>query len=574
MPSSYPPPNDAERPAVRVRIEGTSIPNAERTFTERFSIGRGMQATLLVDSGRVSRVHVEVAREDGRWVLRDAESTNGTYHNGARIERVELGAETTVRLGKEGPFVYLSVDAAPKPVLPEPEAAPPAFAERVTKRARQRERPPEPATDWSPSDEASGPTPTESARTEPGYAAEMSEPPDASADPGSVSQVIRRYFEEEGAGEPAGERTMMIRQAFQEVQQQQQLAYGKVVAGVAVLLLCALGFAIWQQTRLEHLSGLAETLFYEMKEQDLRTAQTLSAVEVEGNEELAVLLEEQAEAGRRMARRYAGYVEEHGLYRALSDEEKEIYRVARIFNESEFAIPAGFIRAVREYIGYWQSTRRFETAVRRAENNGYTPVIVDAFQRHGLPPEFFYLAMQESDFVAERVGPWTRFGHAKGMWQFIPSTGQAYGLATGPREDLGVYDPQDERHDFERSTEAAARYLADIYTELAQASGLLAMASYNWGEHRVVPKLNRLQAGAQQDFFAGLGETPQQRSYWRFLNQYEERMPEETKNYVLYIFSAAVIGQNPRLFGFDFDNPLQRYIEQASPLARAPLTRP
>ena len=37
-------------------------------------------------------------------------------------------------------------------------------------------------------------------------------------------------------------------------------------------------------------------------------------------------------------------------------------------------------------------------------------------------------------------------------------------------------------------------------------------------------------------------------------------MPQETKNYVFMIVSAAVIGQRPRLFGFDFDNPLEPYL--------------
>jgi hypothetical protein len=38
-------------------------------------------------------------------------------------------------------------------------------------------------------------------------------------------------------------------------------------------------------------------------------------------------------------------------------------------------------------------------------------------------------------------------------------------------------------------------------------------------------------------------------------------VPKETYNYVFYIFSAAVIGENPKLFGFDFDNPLAAIIE-------------
>ena len=35
-----------------------------------------------------------------------------------------------------------------------------------------------------------------------------------------------------------------------------------------------------------------------------------------------------------------------------------------------------------------------------------------------------------------------------------------------------------------------------------------------------------------------------------------ERMPPETYNNVMRIVSAAVIGENPKLFGFDFDSPL------------------
>jgi hypothetical protein len=36
---------------------------------------------------------------------------------------------------------------------------------------------------------------------------------------------------------------------------------------------------------------------------------------------------------------------------------------------------------------------------------------------------------------------------------------------------------------------------------------------------------------------------------------------------VLKIFSAAVIGQDPRRYGFDFDNPLKPYME--TPLTEA-----
>ncbi len=109
MSASHSLPAAATRSAVRVRVEGSSVPGTERAFAEPFTIGRGLQAAVHVDSGRVSRLHAEVAFEDGAWVLRDAGSTNGTYHDGSRVERVVLGADTAVRLGREGPYLRLAV---------------------------------------------------------------------------------------------------------------------------------------------------------------------------------------------------------------------------------------------------------------------------------------------------------------------------------------------------------------------------------------------------------------------------------------------------------------------------------
>jgi hypothetical protein len=49
---------------------------------------------------------------------------------------------------------------------------------------------------------------------------------------------------------------------------------------------------------------------------------------------------------------------------------------------------------------------------------------------------------------------------------------------------------------------------------------------------------------------------PKERNFWQVLTKYKDKWPQETYDYVYYIFSAAVIGENPRLFGFQFDNPL------------------
>ena len=128
--------------------------------------------------------------------------------------------------------------------------------------------------------------------------------------------------------------------------------------------------------------------------------------------------------------------------------------------------------------------------------------------------------------------------------QFIPDTGQRYGLKYGPYYKDSRVDLADERPDWEKATRAAASYIKDIYATDAQASGLLVMASYHWGERRVIERLRKMPLN------------PRERNFWTLLAQYPEDIPPETYNYVFSIVSAAVIGENPRLFGFQFDNPL------------------
>lgn len=228
----------------------------------------------------------------------------------------------------------------------------------------------------------------------------------------------------------------------------------------------------------------------------------------------------------------------------LTEQQRLILRVARIFGECEVAMPAEFVAEINNYIKKWQSSGRLARAVRLARDNGYTVKISEELLAQDLPPQFFYLALQESDFNPYISGPLTRKGIAKGMWQFIPETAEKYGLKIGPLVDLRRPDPGDDRHHYEKATKAAASYLKDLYTTDAQASGFLVMACYNWGEGRVLPLVRSMPAN------------PRERNFWRLLSVYRDKVPKETYDYVFYIVSAAVIGENPRLFGFDFDDPL------------------
>ena len=517
---------------------------ANRTYQQRVDIGREASCAVQVQSGLVSRVHAVVAFDDGTWWVEDQGSTNGTFLDGKRIDRAPVTGEMELRLGENGPSLQLSVPTTSRPAAPSrasADAAPPADGA--------------PAEGSTTQAEAAG-------RTSP---APSASPGRSAASSPSVTQYIERYFSD--ADRPAGEHTQMLRTAYQRVQKTQRRKYVWIVAGVVALCLVLAGYAATQHWRNQQLASAAEQVFLGMKEQDKLIVQLKRRIEESGNAPLREQLRALEQQRQQQQVRYAGYIEELGLYRALSAEEREIYQVARIFGESEFSIPAGFVREVRQTIDtYWKTPAgrsRLTGAIQRAEENGYTPFIVNTMRAHALPPEFFYLALQESNFDPYAIGPETRWGIAKGMWQFIPETAERYGLRIGPRADVRVEDPQDERHDFQKSTRAAARYLQTIFSTKAQASGLLVIASYNWGEHRVIRKLEQLPGpqGIPQGALEGIPENPEDRNYWRFLREYSDRMPEETKDYVLKIFSAAVIGHNPALFGFDFENPLQKYME-------------
>ncbi|MEJ7609199.1 MAG: lytic transglycosylase domain-containing protein [Bryobacteraceae bacterium] len=217
----------------------------------------------------------------------------------------------------------------------------------------------------------------------------------------------------------------------------------------------------------------------------------------------------------------------------MTEEQRLILRMARLFGECELAVPSGFLAEVQNYIRKWQSSPRLKNAVQTAQSKGYTRRIADELLAQNLPPQFFYLALQESNFDAYISGPPTRMGIAKGMWQFIPETGAKYGLTIGPFSDSRRPDTADDRHNWEKATNAAARYLKDIYSTDAQASGLLVMASYNWGEDRVIRQIRSMPAN------------PRERNFWRLLIDHRDKLPNETYDYVFYIFSAAVIGENP-----------------------------
>ncbi len=140
----------------------------------------------------------------------------------------------------------------------------------------------------------------------------------------------------------------------------------------------------------------------------------------------------------------------------------------------------------------------------------YFPIFEEALGRYGLPYELKYLPVIES-----ALNPTARsHAGAAGLWQFMPGTGKLYGLE--------INSLVDERMDPIRSTEAACRFLSNMYTIFKDWN--LVIAAYNCGGGNVNKAIRR--AGGKRDFW----------SIYPYL-------PRETRNYVP-IFIAANYAMN------------------------------
>jgi len=146
--------------------------------------------------------------------------------------------------------------------------------------------------------------------------------------------------------------------------------------------------------------------------------------------------------------------------------------------------------------------------------NRYFPIISQRLKANGVPDDFKYLCVAESNLLSGAV---SRVG-ATGFWQFMDGTAPGYGLRTNSQVD--------DRHDIIRSTDAACQYLKSAYQKFG--SWTAAAASYNCGQ----------------------GGYNAQAAYQGSTNYYDLLLPEETNRYIFRILAFKHIMENATDFGF------------------------
>jgi membrane-bound lytic murein transglycosylase D len=175
---------------------------------------------------------------------------------------------------------------------------------------------------------------------------------------------------------------------------------------------------------------------------------------------------------------------------------------------------------VFQFISYFTAGRgrgTMESGLRRSGR--YRKMAEKIFKEEGVPTDLIWLAQVESVWKPAALS----HAAAKGIWQFIPSTGRRFGLD----QDHWI----DERSDPEMSTRAAARYLKFLNNYFA-GDWLLAMAAYNSGEGNVSKAIAR---SGYADFWeihrAGF-------------------LPTETRNYVPAILAVIIVANNQKRYNF------------------------
>lgn len=319
----------------------------------------------------------------------------------------------------------------------------------------------------------------------------------------------------------------MVRFLFERMHRRTRLYRALAVVGAVV----ALGFAarlVIVNRRVENIRRQAADVFYRLKALELEVARLHPGAP------------ERQEYLNRRARLEGTYAEWEGLLEKSSSDRRDVHAirtaVARL-GEAPMLVSDGFIADVRRRVGEWRRTSDFTTTVRTATARGYLALVEKVLAANNLPPDLVWLAFQETRFRPDAIGPETRFGYAKGMWQLLPATARQYGLRIGPLVGQPRYDPRDQRFDVGLATGAAVRYVADLYMADAQGSGLLVMASYNAGQTLVLRLLRSLPA------------TPRDRNFWQVLAHHRDEIPDETYGYVVGIVAAAAVAATPEAFG-------------------------
>lgn len=243
------------------------------------------------------------------------------------------------------------------------------------------------------------------------------------------------------------------------------------------------------------------------------------------------------------------------LYTEMSDEEKNEFvkrraqHVAVMMGRRPYAFTPEALKHVRFWLdsfakragngrtGMWGG----DTLATLERGRAHAPTIIRAFREYNVPVVVgLYIPFIETEYTNVSTN---NSAGAAGLFQFLGSTAEGYGV------------PAAERTDVPKMSVAAARYFRDNIMSFGSdpMSVALSIAGYNRAPESVKRDLrNVLNLPSNED---------KERSFWTLIaNQgvLDEKFQKENVNYVPRFFAAAIFGETPWAFGAK-QRPLSTY---------------
>jgi membrane-bound lytic murein transglycosylase D len=207
-------------------------------------------------------------------------------------------------------------------------------------------------------------------------------------------------------------------------------------------------------------------------------------------------------------------------------------------NGNHNEIPLTLNEYVDKEIKWFQGAGRKSFIESYQRSGRYMPIILRLLKEAGLPEDLAWLPLIESGFRVNALSS----ARALGLWQFIASTGQKFGL----RRDTWI----DERLDPEKSTAAAIAYLKELHKIFGDWTTVL--AGYNCGEGAVLRKIRNQKINYLDNF-------------WDLF----QTLPYETARYVPKFLATLHILKDPAKYGFDLVEPDSPVVYETVTLEKA-----
>lgn len=186
----------------------------------------------------------------------------------------------------------------------------------------------------------------------------------------------------------------------------------------------------------------------------------------------------------------------------------KVYKPVPLAHQTEYY--GSMTGYVNEFVNKYSRSHNKTIHVVHGRSNKQFPLMETVLQKHDIPKELKYLAVIESALNNNAVS----HAGAVGPWQLMAPTARLMGLKVGKGRD--------DRKDWYKSTNAAAKYLVDLYDELND--WLLVVAAYNSGPTPVKRAIEKTGSN----------------NFWDI----KKYLPKETQGHVLAFIATATIFEN------------------------------